>query len=910
MKRTHAILSFALGLLVLPVAAQTGTAAVTCDSSAWLQVLSPSASLPKGTQAVWLNATELRWPGVAAEGSFRLLHSAKGSVAATLGAAAQGFDLALPLANQGTRAPATTPPTQHIATGVQLALSAEQSRQVPQLLRGQLLLVREDAQGRVLQATDTQHALALDALYAKAAVPLAMGATARGRQTQFRLWAPTAQAVSLCEYAGPAATATAQPQALKRNADAGTWELTRSGNGHGGYYTYVVDVFVPGTGLVRHRVTDPYAFSLSANSRRAMVVDWAAKDIAPNGWAQHRAPTQARVKHSTDMVMYELHVRDFSIGDGTVPAADRGKYMAFTHQSSDGMKHLKRLAAAGLTDVHLLPVFDIATIPEEGCLTPTIPTAGAASEAQQAAVEAVAGKDCFNWGYDPLHFGAPEGSYARNPQDGKVRLAEFRAMVQGMHRAGLRVGMDVVYNHTSAHGLAEQSILDRIVPGYYQRLSAQGDVEMSTCCSNTATEHVMMEKLMQDTVVGFVKHHRIDSFRFDLMGHQPRAAMERVQAAANQAAGRHVPMIGEGWNFGEIANGARFVQASQLSLSGSGIATFSDRMRDALRGGAFNDDAAKLVSRQGFLNGLHVAPNGAPGNAANAQDLARVNDMVKLGMAGSVRGYVLTTQDGSTQTLAQMKYGSDSAGYVAEPTEVVNYADNHDNQTLFDINAYKLPQNTSREDRARMQMLGMAVVALSQGVAYYHAGTEVLRSKSLDRNSYDAGDWFNRIDWTMQDNFFATGLPRKSDNETMWPTMRPILENTLTKPEPQHIRWTARAFEQWLAVRASTRLLRMDKAADIEARLQFHNTGTAQNPAIIVASLNGKGFQGARFARVAYAINTDTKPAELSIPALAGAKWRLHPALASGHDDRAAQATLSRQGRLRVPPRTAVVWVH
>ena len=183
----------------------------------------------------------------------------------------------------------------------------------------------------------------------------------------------------------------------------------------------------------------------------------------------------------------------------------------------------------------------------------------------------------------PLH--APEGSYASDAGDGATRIREFRAMVQALHGVGLRVGMDVVYNHTTASGQSPRSVLDRIVPGYYQRLDAEGKVERSTCCDNTATEHMMMARLMRDSVALWARHYRIDSFRFDLMGHQPRAAMLDVQRAANAAAGRNVPLLGEGWNFGEVADGARFEQAAQSRLDGTAIATFSDRARDALRGG-------------------------------------------------------------------------------------------------------------------------------------------------------------------------------------------------------------------------------------------------------------------------------------------------------------------------------------
>jgi hypothetical protein len=215
-----------------------------------------------------------------------------------------------------------------------------------------------------------------------------------------------------------------------------------------------------------------------------------------------------------------------------------------------------------VTDVHLLPVYDLASVPEVGCAVPAVPRAAPDAEAQQAAVSAVRERDCFNWGYDPFHYTAPEGSYATAPDDAAARARELRAMVMALHAAGLRVGMDVVYNHTFASGQDPRSVLDRVVPGYYHRLEADGRIARSTCCENTATEHAMMAKLMIESAAAWARHYRLDSFRFDLMGHQPRAAMERLQAAWTRgrpprAAARR------GVDFGEVAGGARFVQASQ-----------------------------------------------------------------------------------------------------------------------------------------------------------------------------------------------------------------------------------------------------------------------------------------------------------------------------------------------------------
>ena len=361
--------------------------------------------------------------------------------------------------------------------------------------------------------------------------------------------------------------------------------------------------------------------------------------------------------------------------------------------------------------------------------------------------------------------------------------------MQGLHRAGLRVGMDVVYNHMAASGQSEQSVLDRIVPGYYHRLDAHGAVEQSTCCANTATENRMMAKLMLDSVALWSRDYRIDSFRFDLMAHQPRDVMRTLQERVNAAAGRSVQLLGEGWNFGEVKDNARFVQASQLMLNGTGIGTFSDRGRDALRGGSASDSGANLVRNQGYLNGLVYDPNALADPARPAADLLKVADMVRVGLAGSVRGYVMTDYLGERRRLEQIDYNGQPAGYVSQPGEVVNYVENHDNQTLFDINAYRLPLGTSRDDRVRVQMLGAALNAFSQGVAYFHAGIDTLRSKSLDANSFDSGDWFNRLDWTYRDNYFGTGAPPARDNRASYAWSKPLVaDRRVPHPERLHRR--------------------------------------------------------------------------------------------------------------------------
>lgn len=873
-----------------------------CDASVSTTVLHAQAGPVVEARAYWLDRHLIQWPGVAATGRFRLYRSATAALRAVPGQVVAGADNHVELAQAKVEMTAALAERfRFVGDGPRLMLSRDVD--VGALLRDQLLLVREDDAGRVLDATAVQVPGALDDLYA-AADDVALGAFrtvpppgAEDFATRFALWAPTARNVAVCVYGDAAARALP----AHRDDATGTWTLDLPGTLHGTRYAFLVDVFAPGAGLVRNRVTDPYSAALTVDSARSVVLDPDAADTKPPGWDAASRPAAAA--DNVDMTVYELHVRDFSRDDASVRTPWRGKYLAFTEAQSAGMRHLRALQAAGLTDVHLLPVYDFASVPERGCVVPQIPKGAPDAEVQQAAVAKTAATDCFNWGYDPWHYGAPEGSYAVQP-DGAARIREFRAMVQSLHAAGLRVGMDVVYNHTFAAGQDPKSVLDRIVPGYYHRLDAAGKIARSTCCENTATEHRMMAKLMIDTAARWVRDYRIDSFRFDLMGHQPRAAMERLQRAVDAAAGRHVPLIGEGWNFGEVADGARFVQASQRSLSGSGIGSFSDRARDALRGGGCCDSGAALVDAKGWLNGLT-----GDGDEAAAR---RAADLVRVGLGGTLATMRMTTADGRTQAFSAIDYAGQPAGYAAAPGETVNYVENHDNMTLFDLGAMRLPRDTSPEDRARVQLLGAAFVALAQGVAYYHAGIDVLRSKSLDKNSFDSGDAFNRLDWSLTDNGFGAGLPKQADNGGDWPWMRPVLADARIKPAPKDIAWMAGAFRDLLRIRASTTLFRLRTADEVARRLTFPNSGAAQDPRVVVGHLDGNGLAGARFREVLYFLNASLRGQTLSLPEEAGKAWTLHPVQRS--DDavdarpRAARASL-RDGTFFIPPRTVVVYV-
>ena len=880
-----------LSLSLLGVAAAAGktqlseTSQAICNAPLGHQVLTPNA-LKLPASAIWQNKQHILLPTGAlsstpanAPATWRLLSAPQGSIKIETGQVATGFDQALSLQ-------ATSPQM--------LSLPALTDAKLRKLHASQLVLVQEDAQGRVQSAMLIQSAKALDDLFAPAAlsqtlgVQLNAGKNKGGKKAstpkgaELSLWAPTARAVSVCIYPNAQAAAVAHTP-LKLDDASGVWRTHAAAAKPGTYYRYAVEVFVPGMGWVLNHVNDPYAVSLSANSLRSYVADLNAPQLKPAGWDQHRAPQT--VKHAVEMVIYELHVRDFSINDTSVPAEMRGKYVAFTQGQSQGMQHLKALAKAGMTDLHLLPVFDLATVPEINCQ----------SDARSA--QTTRANDCFNWGYDPLHFNAPEGSYATDADDGAKRILEFRRMVKSLHEAGWRVGMDMVYNHTSASGQHAQSVLDRVVPGYYQRLNAQGEVERSTCCDNTATENLMMAKLMSDSMLLWTQQYQLDSFRFDLMGHQPKQVMVDIQNRLQKTLRKRIDFVGEGWNFGEVANGARFVQASQLSLNGTGIGTFNDRLRDAIRGGGAGDAVENLMKVPGFVSGRETS--------------GRVADQIRAGLAGSLRNYRMATADGSVQALQNIPYGDQPTGYVSQPSEVVNYAENHDNLTLFDSLAYKLPRDTSSAERARVQMLAGALVAFSQGVAYFHAGQEILRSKSLDGNSYDSGDLFNVLDWSYQSNRFGDDVPDLQGSQEANTISRALLADPKLKPSAADIVWTRNAHLDLLKIRSSSKLFRLETAQDVQVRLTFFNTGAETDARLVVGHLQGHDLND--FAELAYFVNVSEKAQSIEIPQLAQRAFELHPVQASPQaaDARPRQSAKYQKatGQFDIPARSAVVFV-
>ncbi|MCG3191608.1 MAG: Glycogen debranching enzyme [Thermoanaerobaculia bacterium] len=818
----------------------------------------------------------------------------------------------------------------HLASLQAFKLPSEKVSMAAELLKGQVAFeagksVAAPTPGgpatfELIDATSLQIQGVLDDLFTYTG---ALGITWNGSVPTLRVWAPTAKSVHVHIFDSSTSSPAAKVLPMEAGAS-GTWSITGEANWNRKFYLYEVEVYVPSTGKVEHNiVTDPYSLSLSINSGRSQIVNLDDADLKPADWDSTAKPA---LDAPEDIVLYELHVRDFSVNDASVPQNMRGTFKAFTQTASNGMKHLDRLAKAGLTHVHLLPAFDIATIDENKAnwKAPEGDLASYASDSdkQQAAVTAVADQDGFNWGYDPWHYTVPEGSYSTDP-DGTARIKEFREMVQSLNKTGLRAVMDVVYNHTNAAGQNAKSVLDRIVPGYYHRLNADGNVETSTCCQNTATEFAMMEKLMIDSVLTWTKAYKVDGFRFDLMGHHMKSNMLKLRGELNKLAtatdgvdGTKVYVYGEGWNFGEVADNARGVNATQLNMAGTGIGTFTDRLRDAVRGGG----PFSGIQEQGFASGILVEPNGTnQGTAAELKAKALLYmDQIRVGLAGNLQNIVFQDRTDKFSAGAQIPYGTSPAGYALDPQETITYVEAHDNETFYDALASKLAVATPMNQRYRHQLLGMGTVLLSQGVPFIHAGQEILRSKSMDRNSYNSGDWFNKLDFTYQSNNFGVGLPPEGDNKSNWPVMQPRLANAALKPASADIQSTFNGVLEFLQIRKSSRLFRLRGNADIAGPapgspgvIRFFNTGSTQTPGLIAMQLSDPRWRYDR-QRSEIFVFFNALPASANFPytPAAGYPYYLHPAQAKSTDAVTKSAKYDiKTGTFTIPAKTVSVFM-
>ena len=771
----------------------------------------------------------------------------------------------------------------------------------------------------------------------------------------FKLWAPTAQAVSVQLFDDNLQAISSGKLDMVEDTNTGIWQVISDNQASYAYYKYQLDVYHPASKRIESlSVTDPYSLSLSVNSKYSQVVDLNDAVTQPKNWLTQQIPT---VKNIEDNVFYETHIRDFSANEQRLSDSGfKGKYKAFSEENSDGIQHLKALQVAGLNNIHLLPTFDIATINEDDskhldiddnlakvcAITKNISLCQQSYDEKQSIKSllqsyAVEGEqvqqfvselrevDNYNWGYDPFHYTVPEGSYAVNAK-GVSRLVEFREMVQSLHGMGFRVIMDVVYNHTHQAGLEPNSVLDKIVPTYYHRLDPiTGAIEQSTCCDNTATERVMMAKLMTDSLVVWARDYKIDGFRFDLMGHQPKDVMLAAREAVRQV-DKDTYFYGEGWNFGEVASNSQFIQASQLELGGSEIGTFSDRLRDAVRGGGNN-----TRDSQGVGNGLLTFPNDKQANNKHPeenQDKAKMQadyalrmDQLRIGLAGNLINFPLKSVNDETILGKDIPYGDQPTGYALDPADTINYVSKHDNQTLWDNSQYRLAFDVSTEDRVRMHVQSLSFALFAQGIPFIHMGSEFMRSKSFLRDSYDYGDWFNRVDFSKQNNFYNVGLPPAEKDQANWPLIKEVLVGHQGRDQvnAEQIQRSSNAFIDMLAIRMSSPLFRLTTEQSIIDKVSFLNTALSKQDAdkstklqtgLLVMKIDDTQGQAvdSKYQSLLIIFNTSDKTQSFVSDTTNTQGYQLHPIQKMGSDEVVKQSKVTVEG-FTVPPLSSVVFV-
>lgn len=523
---------------------------------------------------------------------------------------------------------------------------------------------------------------------------LELGAIYSKEKTIFRLWSPVASKVRLQLFCKDKNSNEFHSiKSIEMHETENVWAVEINEDLDKMYYRYEIKI-----GNSVNVVTDPYSKAVSANGQYSMVLD--LDETNPEGWDSDEKPS---LKSPTDSIIYEMHIRDFSIDENS-GSNFKGKYKGVWESNtktrngvSTGIDHLKEL---GITHVHLLPTFDYKSVDETKL-----------NEMQ------------YNWGYDPEHYNSPEGSYSTNPFDGDIRVKEFKEMVLNLHKQGIRVVMDVVYNHTYA---TNDSLFNKVVPYYYYREDKNGNFSNGSACGNeTASDRKMFRKFMIDSIIYWAKEYHIDGFRFDLMGLHDVETMKLIREELNKI-DKSIIMYGEGWTGGEtpLPENDRALKKNTIQYDKLQIAAFSDDMRDGVKGDVFISD------KPGFVN--------------NGQGF---EETIKCGIVASINH----NQIDYSKVICSDKF------WANEPYQTVTYASAHDNYTLWD----KLCITTkgeSEEERIKMNKLISAIILTSQGISFIHAGEEMLRTKrdekgNLVENSYNSSDLVNKLDWERKEKY-------------------------------------------------------------------------------------------------------------------------------------------------------------
>ena len=590
-----------------------------------------------------------------------------------------------------------------------------------------------------------------------------LGLTYTPTAATFKIWAPTATAAKLNIYKSDLG-GTAVRSITMNKGDNGVWQITLPENLKNSYYTFQVNI----GNTWSEEVVDPYAKACGTNGLRAQVID--LKETNPVGWDKDKSPNFSVANKQTDALIYELHVRDASI-HASSGIKNKGKFLGLAELGTKnntgqltGLSHIKEL---GVTHIHLLPFYDYNSVDET-----------------KSAVQ-------YNWGYDPVNYNIPEGSYSTNPADGKVRIRELKELIKTMHSNGLRIIMDVVYNHTA---LTKNSNFNILVPDYYYRKRADGSFSDASSCGNeTASEKAMFQKFMIESVVYWVKEYHIDGFRFDLMGIHDIQTMNMISDTLHKIK-PSIVLYGEGWTSSSspLPEDKRALKKNAALLNG--IAVFSDDMRDGIKGSVFN------IDDRGF----------ATGNTSNSES-------VKFGIVAA----------GKHPQINYSKVNYSKEPYTAGPAGLINYADCHDNNILWDKIELSL-KSASTAERTNMHELAYAIVLTAQGASFLHAGTEFLRTKNGVENSFDKGDVVNGIDWNL-----------KTKNMASYQFIKSLVQ-----------------------IRRAHPAFRMQTAEQIATHLNFENN---QPAGIIAYTINGAAV-GDTWKRIWVAYNGSETPQTLTLP--------------------------------------------
>lgn len=498
-----------------------------------------------------------------------------------------------------------------------------------------------------------------------------------------KIWSPVAEKAEVLIYKEGSGGSAIETIAMQKS-ESGTWTAVLNGDYDGKFYVFRIQQ----DGKWLDEVPDPYAKIVGVNGKRAMIAD--LKNTNPENWLNDKS---VAIANATNAIIYELHIRDASISANSGINA-KGKFIGLTESGtknteglSTGLDHLKEL---GVTHIHLLPSFDYNSV----------------DESKPDSLQ-------YNWGYDPLNYNAPEGSYSSNPYDGRMRIREFKQLIKTLHDNGLNVVMDVVYNHTA---LTESSYFNQLVPGYYYRQNADGKFSNATACGNeTASERPMVRKFILESMKYWVEEYHIDGFRIDLMGVHDIETMNAVSKELRKIK-PGILLYGEGWTAGAspLPDSLRALKKYAYKLDH--IAVFSDDIRDGIKGSVFDHED------RGFASGK-----------------AGMEESIKFGVVASCKHPQVHYE----------KVNYSKAPYASQPYNTVTYCECHDNHVLWDKLKISAKDVTETE-RKEMHKLALSIVLTSQGITFLHAGTEFLRSKNGIENSFQSPDSINAIDWSLK----------------------------------------------------------------------------------------------------------------------------------------------------------------